>query len=131
MNRVSTVARYLLGFLFVVIGLNGFFHFLPLLPPTSPLAIEYFTAVTVSHYMVPIFLLQLTAGILLLANRFVPLALVILAAILFNILLFHITMDPKGIGLGAFATILWVLVFLSYRPNFRAILSAKPQAVAF
>jgi putative oxidoreductase len=131
MNRVSTVARYLLGFLFVVIGLNGFFHFLPMPPPPSSLAIEYFTAVTVSHYMVPVFLLQLISGILLLANRFVPAALVVLAAILFNILLFHITMDPKGIGLGAFATILWVLVFLSYRANFRAILSAKPQAVAF
>lgn len=131
MNRVSTVARYLLGFIFVVIGLNGFFHFLPLPPPTSSLAIEYFTAVTVSHYMVPVFLLQLFAGVLLLANRFVPLALVILAAILFNILLFHITMDPKGVGLGTFATILWVLVFLSYRPTFRPILRAKPQPAAF
>ena len=104
---------------------------MPLPPPTSSLAIEYFTAVTVSHYMVAIFLLQLIAGILLLANRFVPLALVVLAAILFNILLFHITMDPGGIGLGAFATILWVLAFLSQRSRFRAILSAKPQAPAF
>jgi putative oxidoreductase len=131
MNRVSTVARYLLGLLFVVIGLNGFFHFLPLPPPTSSLAVEYFAAVMASHYIMPIFLLQLISGILLLVNRFVPFALVILAAILFNILLFHITMDPKGIGLGVFAAVLWVLVFAGYRSSFRPILSAKPATAAF
>jgi putative oxidoreductase len=79
-----------------------------------------------SHYIMPIFLLQLIAGILLLVNRFVPFALVVLAAILFNILLFHITMDPKGIGLGVFAAILWILVFLRYRSTFRSIFSATP-----
>jgi putative oxidoreductase len=131
MNRVSLVARYLLGFVFTVIGLNGFFHFLPMPPPANPLALQYLTVVTASHYMVLIFLLQLIAGLLLLANRFVPLALTLLAAVLFNILLYHITMDPKGIGLGVFAAILWLLTFSAYRTNFRPILSSKHQPVTF
>ena len=131
MNRVSLVARYLLGFLFTVIGLNGFFHFLPMPPPANPLALQYLTVVTASHYMVLIFLLQLIAGLLLLANRFVPLALTLLAAVLFNILLYHITMDPKGIGLGVFAAILWLLTFSAYRTHFRPILSSKHQPVTF
>ena len=131
MNRVSLVARYLLGLLFTIIGLNGFFHFLPMPPPANPLALQYLTVVTTSHYMVLIFLVQLIAGLLLLANRFVPLALTLLAGVLFNILLYHITMDPKGIGLGIFATILWLLTFSAHRTHFRPILSPKPQSAAF
>jgi putative oxidoreductase len=131
MNRVSLIARYLLGLLFTIIGLNGFFHFLPMPPPANPLALEYLTVLTASHYMVLIFLLQLIAGLLLLANRFVPLALTLLAGVLFNILLYHITMDPKGIGLGIFATILWLLTFPAHRVHFRPILNSKPQSAAF
>ena len=127
MKSVSTTARYLLGFLFTVFGLNGFFHFLPQPPPSSPLALQFLGAVSASHYMVLIFLLQLIAGVLLLIGRFVPLALTVLAAIITNILLYHVTMDPKDIGIGLFAAILWVLVFLGYRTSFRALLSSHPE----
>jgi putative oxidoreductase len=130
MHRVSTIARYLLGFLFTVFGLNGFFHFLPQPPPTNPLALQYFGAVSASHYMVLIFLLQLLCGISLLAGRFVPLALTILAGIITNILLFHITMDPGGIGPGLLVTILWVLTFLGYRASFRGLFSATQSSTA-
>lgn len=124
MKLASTIARYLLGLIFTVMGLNGLLHFIPMPPPSSPLVIQYLTAVSVSHYIAVIFLLQVFAGILLFANRFVPLALTILAAILVNILLFHITMDPKGIGLGAFATILWILIYVRHQAAFRPLLTA-------
>jgi putative oxidoreductase len=127
MRIVSIVARYLLGLMFTVFGLNGFFHFIHQPPPASPLALQYFGAVSASHYMVLIFSLQVSAGILLLIGRFVPLALTVLAAILTNILLFHVTMDPTGIGPGAFATILWVLVFHAYRASFRPLFSSQPE----
>ena len=127
MHLVSTIARYLLGFLFTVFGLNGFFHFLPQPPPTNPLALQYFGAVSASHYLVLIFLLQLLCGLLLLAGRFVPLALTILAGIITNILLYHVTMDPKGIGPGILVTILWLLTFAEYRTSFRELLSATPS----
>ena len=32
MKLVSTIARYLLGLIFTVIGLNGFLHFIPMTP---------------------------------------------------------------------------------------------------
>ena len=127
MHLVSTIARYLLGLLFTVFGLNGFFHFLPQPPPTNPLALQYFGAVSASHYLVLIFLLQLLCGLLLLAGRFVPLALTILAGIITNILLYHVTMDPKGIGPGILVTILWLLTFVEYRTSFRELLSATPS----
>ena len=71
------------------------------------------------------FAVQLVAGLLLLSGYFVPLALVLLAAEIFNILAFHFTMAPATIGPGILAAVVWVLVFLQHRPSFDGILSAK------
>jgi hypothetical protein len=56
----------------------------------------------------------------------VPLALTLLAAVLYNILAFHLTLAPASIALGLVASVLWVLVFLQYGENFKGIFSAKP-----
>ncbi len=127
MKIVLTIARYLLGFMFTVFGLNGFLHFIPQPPPASPLALQYMTVMVVSHYFVLVFLIQLVAGILLLFNRFVPLALVLLAPVIVNILLYHSLMDPAGLPAGILATILWILVFVRVRGAFTGILKSKPS----
>lgn len=126
MKTASTVARYLSGLIFVVFGLNGFLNFIHQPPPSNPLAIQFFIAVSASHYMAVVYLAQIIGGVLLLAGRFVPLALAILAPVLVNILDYHITMDPGGIGLGLFATILWVIAFLPYRSSFAQIFQQRP-----
>lgn len=128
MKLASTIARYLLGFLFTVFGLNGFLHFIKQPPPSTDLALQYMTVMSVSHYFVLVFLIQLVAGLLLLANRYVPLALACLAPIIVNILLFHSLMDPGGIGAGVFVTILWILVFLSVRSAFDGLFQARSSA---
>ncbi len=124
MRLASIVARYLLGLLFTVFGLNGFLHFIHQPPPTSPLAIQYMTALSGSHYFVFVFLIQLAAGVLLLLGRFVPLALALLAPVLVNILLYHGLMDPAGLAPGLFAALLWLLVFLRVRGAFAGIFEA-------
>ena len=126
MRIAATIARYLLGLMFTVFGLNGFLNFIKQPPPTNPLAIHYFTALAGSHYLAPVFALQLIAGILLLAGWYVPLALAILAPILVNILLYHFTMNPEGVPPGLLATVLWILVFIAYRNSFAGIFQAKP-----
>ena len=127
MKIASIVSRYLLGLIFTVFGANGFLNFLKTPPPTSVFAGQFMTVVSESHFMVVIFLLQLIAGLLLLANFYVPLALVVLAAILFNILDYHLTMDPGGIAPGAVATILWIVTALAYRQNLRGLLASKAE----
>jgi hypothetical protein len=121
MKIASTVARYLLGLIFLTFGLNGFFHFIPMPPPTG-VAAQFFGALFVSRYYVVIFLLQIVPAILLLANRYVPLALTILGAILFNILCFHIFMAPAGLPLAAVVTVLWFLTTWRVRSAFTGIL---------
>ena len=126
MKTTSIVARYLLGLMFTVFGLNGFLNFIHQPPPANPLALQFFIAVSASHFAAFFFAVQVLAGLLLLSGFFVPLALTLLAAVLYNILAFHLTLAPASIAPGLVASVLWVLVFLQYRESFNSIFSAKP-----
>ena len=128
MRVAALIARYLLGLIFAVFGANGFLHFIKEPPPTNPLAIQFFTAATASHFAYMFFGFQLLAGLLLLSGFFVPLALVILAAELANILAYHATMDPSGFGPGVLACVLWLVTFWGYRASFAPLLAARAQA---
>jgi len=126
MKAASIISRYLLGLIFVVFGLNGFLNFIHQPPPPNPLAIQFFVAVTASHFAAFFFALQVVGGLLLLSGYFVPLALTVLAGELYNILAFHLTLAPASIAPALVASVLWVLVFLQYRESFTGIFSAKP-----
>ena len=129
MKIASIVARYLLGLLFTVMGLNGLLQFIHQPPPANPLAIQFLVAVGGSHFAAFFFAVQVLGGLLLLSGFFVPLALILLAAELYNILAFHITLAP-GAAPALVACVLWVLVFLQYRESFNGIFSAKPATRA-
>jgi putative oxidoreductase len=126
MKITSIVARYLLGLMFTVFGLNGFLNFIHQPPPTNPLALQFFGAIIASHFAAFFFAGQVLGGLLLLFGFFVPLALTLLAAELYNILAFHLTMAPGSIAPALVACVLWILVFLPYRESFNSIFSAKP-----
>jgi hypothetical protein len=68
----------------------------------------------------------LIGGLLLLSGYFVPLALTLLAAELYNILAFHLTLAPASFAPALVASVLWVLIFLQYRASFKGVLTAKP-----
>ncbi len=130
MKITSVVARYLLGLMFTVFGLNGFLNFIHQPPPTNPLALQFFGAIIGSHFAAFFFAGQVVGGLLLLFGFFVPLALTLLAAELYNILAFHLTMAPGSIAPALVASVLWVVVFLQYRESFKGIFSAKPATQA-
>lgn len=124
MKTATLVARVLLGLIFFVFGLNGFLHFIPMPPPTG-LAGQYLGVLSISHYMVPVFLLQVVGGALLIAGQYVPLALLLLAPILTNILLFHSLMAPAGLPLALVALTLWLIVFSEVRSAFAGMLAQR------
>src|SRR5437868_8207297 len=99
MKTASTIARYLAGVIFLVFGLNGFLNFIPM-PPPAGIAGQFMGAPYASHYLWVIFAFQLVAGVLLLANRYVPLALAMLALEIVNILSFQVLMAQAGLPLG-------------------------------
>jgi hypothetical protein len=120
-------ARSLAGVIFLVFGLNGFLHFIPL-PPPEGVAGQFMGALFVSHYLTVIFAFQVIGGVLLLINRFVPLALAILAPVIVNILAFHALMAPSGLPLAIFVTVLWVFAFIGVRSAFAMLFQARLQA---
>jgi putative oxidoreductase len=127
MKIASGVARYLAGVIFLVFGLNGFLHFIPL-PPPNGVAGQFMAALYVSHYLPLIFGLQTVGGVLLLVNRFVPLALAILAPVIVNILCFHALMAPSGLPLALIVAALWALIFVDVRQAFAALVQPRLQA---
>ena len=126
MKTISAIARYLMGAIFLVFGLNGFLHFIPL-PPPSGVAGQFMGALFVSHYLTLIFGLQVIAALLLLANRYVPLALAVLAPVIVNILCFHALMAPSGLPLAIVVAVLWVLTFVDVRSAFAGLFQSRLQ----
>lgn len=124
MKIVSLIARCLLGSVFLVFGLNGFLHFIPM-PPMKGVAGQFVGALFVSHFLVVVFLLQIIPAVLLLINRYVPLALTLLGPVLANIVLFHAFMAPSGLPLPLILCVLWCLVAYRHRAAFAGLFQAR------
>ena len=129
MRIAAAIARYLAGAIFLVMGLNGFLNFIHFPPPTGTAA-QFMGALYVSHYLWVIFAFQVVGGALLLVNRYVPLAVAILAPVLVNIIVFHITMAPAGLPLALFVALLWAVIFFDVRPAFSGLFQARGQPQA-
>jgi hypothetical protein len=125
MKIVFTIARLLLGLMFFVFGLNDFLNFIPMGPMPTGHPGEFFAVMFATHYIYAIGVVMAVSGILLLANRFVALGLTLLGPVLVNILLFHLFMQPKSIGMGLIATLLWLLVAWQHKAAFAGLFKAR------
>jgi len=121
----AMIARYLLSLMFLVFGSNMFLHFIPMGQMPTGLAGQFTAALFAAHYFNVVGAIMVVSGILLLVNRYVGLGLTLLGPVLFNILLYHLLMDPGGIGMGAFATLLWLLVGWEHRTVFAKLFAAR------
>src|SRR5882724_6596738 len=129
MRTVSLIAQYLAGVIFLVFGLNGFLNFIPL-PPPEGIAAQFMGALATSHYHWVIFAFQVIPAVLLLTNRYVPLALALLAPVIVNILVFHALMAPSGLPMALFVAALWAVTFAGVRPAFAGLFQSRPEAQA-
>ena len=124
MNIATTVARIVLGLLFLAAGASNFF----ITPPPLPgLAGAFNDVFFKSHWVLFIAVAQITIGVLMLSNRFVPVALIILAAFLYNSFAFHILMMPAALFAPVIVLVLWLIVALKYRALFAPIFVAVPK----
>jgi uncharacterized membrane protein YphA (DoxX/SURF4 family) len=120
-------ARILVGLVFFVSGLDGFLHFLP--QPTqlpNEGALAFAIALMKSGYMFPLIKgTEATVGALLLANRFVPLALVLIAPVVVNIFAFHAFLEPSGIVIASVLATLEIYLAWVYRNAYRPLLQFR------
>lgn len=124
-TKVTLAARLVLGLIFFVFGLNGFFHFLPQPPMSGPPA-DFLGAIIATGYLFPLLKgTEVIAGALLLSGRLVPLALTVLAPIVVNIVGFHLFLAPSGLPLPLVVVALGVFLAWSYRSAFAGVLSVN------
>jgi uncharacterized membrane protein YphA (DoxX/SURF4 family) len=113
MKTATIIARTLLGLIFVVFGLNAFFHFIPMPPPKGELAGDFMKALFISHYLYAVKCFEISGGLILLSGRFTPLGLTLVGPVIVNILFFHAFLDPSGLPLAAILCVL--ALFLLWR----------------
>ncbi len=119
----------LLGLIFVVFGLNFFLQFLPA-PSMSGPPLEFGKALIASGYVMTLVkVIEVGAGLMLLSNRFVPLALTLLAPIVVNIVGFHVVLAPAGAPIALLVLTLELWLAWSYRRAFAPMLRARHEPV--
>jgi len=125
-NRIGTViVRILLGLLLLLFGLNGFFNFMPQ-PKDMPQEImNVMGALMKAGYMSVVAGVEVIVGVLLVTNRFVPLALALIAPIVVGIITFHIAMAPSTIGPGIVVLVMELYLAWAYRGAYCPMLRAK------
>ena len=125
MSRIISVARVLLGLGFVVFATNYFIPFLPAQDPPPAEALPFIGAFVTSGFLTFVKVIELGAGLLLLSNRFVPLALALLAPIIVGITMFHALLAPAGLPIAVVFVALELVLAWGYRTAFAPMLKAK------
>jgi putative oxidoreductase len=91
-SKFTTITRILLGLILLLSGLN---KILKIIPTPADALLESFGKV---DYIVPVVaVLEIIIAILLLANKWVAFALILLVPLSLNILLFHFYLHFEGI----------------------------------
>jgi uncharacterized membrane protein YphA (DoxX/SURF4 family) len=122
---VTAIIRILLGLMFLVFGLNGFLNFMPA-PKDMPQEImNVIGALMKAGYMNMVSGAEVLVAVMLLTNRFVPLALALLAPVVVGIITFHIAIAPATIGPGIVVLVMELYLAWAYRDAFRPMLKAK------
>ena len=126
-KSISAVgARILLGLIYLVFGLNFFFHFLPTPPAHGGVADAFTGGLFQSGYFFPMLKgLEVVLGAMLLIGLFVPLALVVLMPISINILLFHAFLTPGNSTMGIIIVLVHIYLAWSYRDYYKPLLTRK------
>jgi uncharacterized membrane protein YphA (DoxX/SURF4 family) len=122
---VTAIVRILLGLMFLVFGLNGFLNFMPPPKDMPPEIMNVMGGLVKGGWMHVVSGAEVLVAVLLLTNRFVPLALALLAPIVVGIITFHVAMAMATIGPGIVVLVMELYLAWAYRGAFRPMLRAK------
>lgn len=130
MQKIVMISRLLLGLIFLVFGSNGLMMifmgkgFIPM-PPPGPEMQAVMQGLFGAKYLMPtVKILQVFSALLLLTNIMVPLALLFLGPIVFNIVGVHLFVEPAGLPMALLVSLLYLTIFMKYIKAFMQFLRA-------
>ena len=127
MKNATLIFRFLLGFLYLVFGLDYFFHFIPYQPHHTGNAALFKNGLKAAGYFYPMQkTIQVAGGISLLINRYAPFSAVVLFPISLNVLLFHTVLVPSGWLMGVFLVVPNLFLGYAYRKYYSSMFVQKP-----
>jgi putative oxidoreductase len=128
MKIAVLIARVLLGLIFVVFGLNFFFHFIPMAQPAmSKEASAFSGGLWGSGYFFQYMkVIEILSGLFLLVNRYTAFFLLVLLPISLNIFLFHAILAPAGVPVGAAVIVLNLFLCIAYIKYYKSVFTAVP-----
>ncbi len=127
-RHLPTIARVLLGLMFFVFGLMGLLNLMPPPPPETlpPKLVAFSTAMMNTGFLFQLVKgTEVVVGALLLLNRFVPLALALIAPVIVNIVAVHVFLAPSGLAMAVVILGLELYLAWAYRSAFRPMLGAR------
>jgi putative oxidoreductase len=126
MKITALISRLLLGFLYLVFGLDYFLHFIPYQPLHTGKAGAFIAGLKGTGYFYPMQkVIQIAGGLSLLTNRYAPLFAVVLFPISLNVLLFHTLLVPSGWLMGVTLMVPNLLLGYAYRQYYRGLFVAR------
>lgn len=123
MKWILKIARFILGLIFVIFGLNGLFTFIPV-PDFHP----FMQQLVDSNLIMVVKILEIAGGVLLLTRRYILLAIIILGPIVVNILLYHLLLDPRNMAIGFVNLVLYLIIVIGYWNHLKILLNKKPSS---
>ncbi len=129
MKVATIILRILLGLVFVIFGINKLHSFFPTGGMPTGAASTFIGVMVETKYFAIIGFIEALGGLLLIANRFVPLGLTLLGPIIVNIFLTGLLMDNHGIPMAGAATAVWLFLFWRYKNNFTPLFEAKAKTI--
>lgn len=123
LSKAQTPLRVLFGLFWLTFGLNFFFHYLPQ-PPMNEAAGQLVGAIYQSGLLQWVKVIEILVGVMLVANLFAPLALVLISPVIVNIFFVHL-LDTGGLPVAVIAIVLNILLAVSYKDRYAQLLKVK------
>jgi putative oxidoreductase len=129
MNVIILIARLVLGFVYLIFGLDFFLHFISHLvtfPPLGAKAGSFLGELDKAGYFFPVLkTIEIMAGVFLLCNRYAPLFTLIVFPITLNIFLFHAVLARPILPMGATMLLANLALIWGYRKSYGGLLKTR------
>jgi len=129
MKIAVLITRSLLGLIYLVFGLNFFFHFkfIPMPPPSPGPAGAFEGGLFGAGYFFPFMkVIEIISGLFLLINKYTAFFVLIIFPVTLNIFLFHAFLEPAGVPMGGAMILINLFLGYAYRKYYVSIFTASP-----